>query len=302
MNTTYLIARVPFNHELCGSTCFVKWPVLAVKNGRDILLWNLVFLYHPFQPSLPSSNQNWKILSLSRWIFVNSLQHGTMPKTKIKSSNSQHGLPYDNLILLREHKTTVFSLLTDTDKHPDKIWLLQLLQNLRTLKTGLHGSHKLQGIITTLLWWIIFIQWFCTIYHTWIDCLNPPYLIFLTYGSCNKGEIHLWGRGMWSFMTPIPCLPPPQVLRMDHMNPSLLFSAPPTAASSLMNFFFTKKTDMCTCRMLSVTHQAAKTYTPRTVCLSLLFCPTSGLSKTPLIQFPWEDLYQRDTHMHRMLT
>lgn len=49
-------------------------------------------------------------------------------------------------------------------------------------------------------------------------------------------------------------------------------------------------------------YQAARTYTPRTVCLSLLFCPTSGLSKDPLIQFPWEDLYQRDTHMHRMLT
>jgi hypothetical protein len=48
-------------------------------------------------------------------------------------------------------KTTVFSLLTDrTDKHPDKVGLLQLPQNLRTLKTGLHGSHKLQGITTLL--------------------------------------------------------------------------------------------------------------------------------------------------------
>ncbi len=110
INTTYLIARVPCSHELCGSTCFVKWPILAVKNGRDVMLWNLVFLHHPFQPLLPGSNGNWKRLSLGRWIFVNSLQHSTMPKTKIKSSNSQCGLPYDKLILLREHKTAVFSL------------------------------------------------------------------------------------------------------------------------------------------------------------------------------------------------
>jgi hypothetical protein len=66
----------------------------------------------PITPSnhrYPGSNWNWKRLSLGRWVFVNNLQHSTMLKTKIKSSNSQCGLKY-NLILLREHKTTVFSL------------------------------------------------------------------------------------------------------------------------------------------------------------------------------------------------
>jgi hypothetical protein len=132
---------------------------------------------------------------------------------------------------------------------------------------------------------------------------QPPYLIFLTYGSCKKGEIHSSGQGMWSCMTPTPCLPPPQELRMDHMNllgsKFTIFSTPNSCNISNDTHF---TTDMCTCRMLSVTHQAARTYTPRTVCLSLLFCPSSGLSKDLLIQFPWEDLYQRDTHMHRMLT
>ncbi len=53
------------------------------------------------------------------------------------------------------------------------------------LKRRLHGSHKLQGI-TTQLWWIIFIQRFCTIYHTWIDCLNPHISSFSHMAAARK--------------------------------------------------------------------------------------------------------------------
>ncbi len=150
-----------------------------------------------------------------------------------------------------------------------------------------YNTTLIDNIHTVVLYHILHLNWL----------FEPPYLIFLTYGSWKKGEIHLRGQGMWSSITPTPCLPPPQGLRMDHMNllgsKFTIFSIP-NSCNIANDTHFT--TDICMCRMLSVTHKQLGHIHPEPYVWVCCFVQPVVSVRTPWFNFLGR-IYIREIHI-----